>query len=65
MKTEDDCVPCRVVGATVLLGTGAYCGLESYRTHARGSKFAFGAISAVFVFLGVYRAITPVKPLDK
>ncbi len=65
MKSDDDCMPCRVVGSTVLLGTGGYCALESYRTHARGSKMTLGAISAVFVFLGIYRAITPVKPLDK
>jgi len=53
-----------VIGSTVLLGTGTYLGLESYRS-IKKARIAMGILSAVFISLGIYRAVTPVRPLEK
>jgi len=63
--SQEDCMPCRVIGSTVLLGTGGYLSLESFRTLQRSNRLIYGGLSAVFLSLGVYRAVTPVRPLEK
>ena len=65
MAQEDDCMTCRVVGSTVLFGTGGYLGFETYRYPPGTPRIVLGGLSVLFLSLGAYRAITPVRPLDK
>ncbi|KAG8993434.1 hypothetical protein FRB90_000698 [Tulasnella sp. 427] len=58
-KNPKDCLPCRLVGTTVLVGTGLY-GLGAARPGKPGSPMErriMGVVSVGFILAGIGRAI--------
>ncbi|KIO30903.1 hypothetical protein M407DRAFT_20025 [Tulasnella calospora MUT 4182] len=58
-KNPKDCLPCRIVGATALVGTGLY-GLGAARPGKPGSPLErriMGVVGVGFILAGIGRAI--------
>ena len=64
-EIADQCWECRISGTVVLLATSAAAGRYFLlaKQHDLGNRVFFGGMSSIFGAMGIYRAVTPTKPV--